>query len=88
MSNLLVKSANFNKLDDVFVSLMDVVVNAVWLAWCWAFGEGDDEVASAIENLILDWPMDFVWIAGHTPEKLRKHVHILYELVCEIRAAP
>ena len=48
---------------------MDVVVNAVWLALYWARKEGNDEAVSALKLPILDWPMDFVWIQGSTPEE-------------------
>ena len=48
---------------------MDVVVNAVWLALYWAKQEGNAVAVSAVKSLILDWPMDFVRIQGHTPEE-------------------
>ena len=38
---------------------MDIVVNVVWLALFWARQEGDDEAATALKRLMLDWPMDF-----------------------------
>ena len=41
---------------------MDVVVNAVWLAYFWAKEEGNKEAATALETLILDWPFDFILI--------------------------
>ena len=41
---------------------MDVVVNAVWLAYFWAKQEGNTEAATALETLILDWPFDFILI--------------------------
>ena len=34
---------------------MDVVVNAVWLAYFWAKQEGSQEAVTALEALILDW---------------------------------
>ena len=56
-----------------FVRLgMDVVVNAVWLAYYWAKIEENEEAVSALKVLILDWPMDFVLIEGTTPEGVEK----------------
>ena len=52
---------------------MDVVVNAVWLALFWATSERNVEAASALKNLILDWPMDFVLIKGSTPEEVEEN---------------
>ena len=49
---------------------MDVVVNAVWLAYYWAVSTEDEPAVSARESLVLDWPMDFVLIAGATPEEI------------------
>ena len=49
---------------------MDVVVGAAWLALFWAISEGNLEAAAALKHLILDWPMDFVFIGGSTPEEL------------------
>ena len=49
---------------------MDVVVNAVWLALVWAKQEENDEVVSAIQRLILDWPMDLVFISGVSPDEI------------------
>ena len=53
---------------------MDVVVNAVWLAYGWAKAERNDEVVSALRDLILDWPMDFVLIEGSTPEEVEQNI--------------
>ena len=53
---------------------MDVVVNAVWLALFWAKEERNDAAVSALRRLILDWPMDFVLIAGSTPEELDENM--------------
>ena len=53
---------------------MDVVVNAVWLAYYWAKVQGDPEAVSALESLILDWPMDFVLIEGSTPEEVEQKI--------------
>ena len=52
---------------------LDVYVNATWMAWFWAKKEGNDEAASAIENLILDWPMDFILIEGESIEEIDKN---------------
>ena len=52
---------------------MDVVVNAVWLAYSWAKAEDNANAASALEKLILDWPMDFVLIEGNTPEEVEQN---------------
>ena len=49
--------------------VMDVVVNAVRLAFYWAIMEGNSEAASALTELIRDWPMDFVLIEGSTPDE-------------------
>ena len=48
----------------------DVVVNAIWLAYYWAKMEGNRAALAALENLILDWPFDFVHIAGNTTEEI------------------
>lgn len=47
------------------------VVNAVWLAYYWAAKEGNVEARCKLEKLILDWPMDFIFIEGATPEELQ-----------------
>ena len=52
---------------------MDVVVNAVWLAYYWAKKEKNREVGAALQSLILDWPMDFVLIQGSTPEEIEEN---------------
>ena len=52
---------------------MDAVVNAVWLGYYWAKLEGNRDAASALENLILDWPMDFVLIEGSTPGEVEQN---------------
>ena len=51
---------------------MDVVVNAVWLAYYWAVSTEDEPVVSALENLILDWPMDFILIKGDSAEEIEE----------------
>ena len=52
---------------------MDVVVNAVWLAYYWLVSEQDsDRAVSALESLSLDWPMDFVLITGETAEEIEE----------------
>ena len=53
---------------------MDVVVNAAWLGLFWAKTEKNDEVVSAIKNLILDWPMDFILIEGSTPDDIEENM--------------
>ena len=53
---------------------MDIVVNAAWLAYYWAKTEGNDAAASALKNLMLDWPMDFVLISGDTPEDIEENM--------------
>jgi hypothetical protein len=52
---------------------LDVYANAAWMAWSWAKQEGNDEAVSAIENLILDWPMDFILIEGDSIEEIDKN---------------
>ena len=52
---------------------MDVVVNAVWLAFFWAKKEGNQLALSELAALIVDWPMDFVLIQGGTPEELEEN---------------
>ena len=49
---------------------MDVVVNAVWLAYFWAKQEGSRDAVTALEELILDWPFDFIHIQGSSPEEI------------------
>ena len=51
---------------------MDVVVNAVWLAYYWAKKEGCQQAMNKLENMILDWPFDFVLIKGNTPEEVEE----------------
>ena len=53
---------------------MDVVVCAAWLALFWAISEGNLEAVAALKHLILDWPMDFVFIGGSTPEELDENM--------------
>ena len=55
---------------------MDVVVNAVWLALSWARNENDEIVVSALKNLILDWPMDFILIQGDTPDMIQENMFL------------
>ena len=43
---------------------MDVVVNAVWVALWWAKTEKNEHAESALKRLILEWPLDVVWIAA------------------------
>ena len=52
---------------------MDVVVNAVWLAYFWAKQEGASDAATALEELILDWPFDFIHIEGTSPEEVEEN---------------
>ena len=52
---------------------LDVVVNAVWLAYFWAKQEGSREAATALEGLILDWPFDFVLIEGSSNEEIEEN---------------
>ena len=52
---------------------MDVVVNAVRLAYYWATIDGNAEAASAIKALILDWSMDFV-LGSRAPQLFRPTV--------------
>ena len=49
---------------------MDVVVNAVWLAYFWAKQEGNQKAVTALETLILDWPFDFILIEGSSNEEI------------------
>ena len=51
---------------------MDCVVNATWLAFYWATIEGNNDAVSAIKRLILDWPMDFVFIHGSTADEVNE----------------
>ncbi len=53
---------------------MDCIVNAAWLAFYWATIEEDTDAVSALENLILDWPMDFVLITGDTPDEVTENM--------------
>jgi hypothetical protein len=40
--------------------------HAVWLAYMWATNEGSVDAVSALTRLIVDWPMDFIFIIwGH-----------------------
>ena len=48
---------------------MDVVVNAVWLAYFWAKQEGSIEAVTALEGLILEWPFDFIHVKGGSTEQ-------------------
>ena len=52
---------------------MDVVVNAVWLAYFWAKQEGSSDAATALEELILDWPFDFIRIQGSSTEEIEEN---------------
>ena len=52
---------------------MDVVVNAVWLAYFWAKQEGSSDAATALEELILDWPFDFIHIQGSSTEEVEEN---------------
>ena len=52
---------------------MDVVVNAVWLAYFWAKQEGSRDAATALEGLILDWPFDFIHIQGSSTEEIEEN---------------
>ena len=52
---------------------MDVVVNAVWLAYFWAKQEGSSDAATALEELILDWPFDFIHIQGSSTEEIEEN---------------
>ena len=47
---------------------MDVAVNAVWLGVYVARLELNEEAVSALKALILDWPMDFIFFEGESPE--------------------
>ena len=51
---------------------MDVVANAVWLALFWAKKEGNQNAVSALKALILDWPMDFVFIKASSLQELEE----------------
>ena len=53
---------------------MDVVVNAVWVALWWAKEEKNRDAESALKNLILTWPIDFVWIKGDTPDAVSESI--------------
>ena len=52
---------------------MDVVVNAVWLAYFWAKEEGSRAAVTALEKLILDWPFDFIHIQGSSTEEIEEN---------------
>ena len=52
---------------------MDVVVNAVWLAYFWAKEEGNKAAVTALEKLILDWPFDFIHIPGSSTEEIEEN---------------
>ena len=51
---------------------MDVVGNVACLGVYFARLEQAEEVVSALKALILDWPMDFIFIEGHTPEIIKE----------------
>ena len=53
---------------------LDAVVNAVWLAYFRATQENNAEAVSALESLILDWPMDFVHIRGDSQEEQEENM--------------
>ena len=53
---------------------MDCVVKALWLAYYWATVECSNDAAPAMKNLILDWPMDFVFINGSTPDEVNENI--------------
>ena len=55
---------------------MDVVVNAVWLAYFWAKQEGDPEAVTALETLILDGPFDFILIEGNSNEEIEVNTEV------------
>ena len=52
---------------------MDVVVNAVWLAYYRANTEKNLEAVSALQSLICDLPMEFLVIQGCTPEEMAEN---------------
>ncbi len=49
---------------------MDIVVNAVWLAYYWAQEEGSKDAVTALEALIIEWPFDFIHIQGNSTEEI------------------
>ena len=51
---------------------IDVVVNAVWLAYFWAKQEGSRQAATALEKLILDWPFDFIRAQGNSTAEIEE----------------
>ena len=53
---------------------MDPIVNAVWLAFYWATTEGSVDAVSDLTRLILDWPMDFIFIKGTTPDEIHENM--------------
>ena len=55
---------------------LDAVVNAVWLALYRAKTEKNEKAESALNKLILEWPLDFVWINGDTPEAVTENMFI------------
>ena len=55
---------------------MDVVVNAVCVALWWAKTEKNKQAEPALESFILEWPLDFVWIKGNTPEEVSETMFI------------
>ena len=52
---------------------LDVVVNAVWLAYYWAKQEGSRQAVTALEKLIIDWPFDLVHIQGNSTEEIEEN---------------
>ena len=52
---------------------MDIVVNALCLAYFLAKQEGSKEAVTALEVLILDWPFDFILIEGSSDEELEEN---------------
>ena len=48
--------------------------NAVWLAYMWATNEGSVDAVSALTRLIVDWPMDFIFIIGATHDEMHENM--------------
>eukprot|EP00959_Pyramimonas_sp_CCMP1952_P353755 7411607-Pyramimonas_sp.AAC.1 len=52
---------------------MGVVVNAARLALYWAKEEGSMEAVTALEELILEWPFDFIHVKGSAAEEIEEN---------------
>ena len=77
-TGVLPELGNFKRLS------LDIVVNAVWLAYHWAKQDNADQAVRALRALILDWPFDFFSIEGDTELEVEESMFVWYAR----RAAP